>query len=428
MFLNKLTLENFRCYKNLQVEFTSRLSVIVGVNGAGKSSILDAAALAVNAYLSGFDGIGAKRIDDKDIRVETYRIGSSIEVQRQLPVKVSAVGEIFGEKKEWYRIRQQNHSIKGAAAARACGEMAEEWMSSGSTEHIFPVIACYGTDRLWSTPEKPDLSSATYQRQDGYAGCLNAHVDTTEMMTWFEKMTYKDLQRSAPAPEFAAVRLAMEEAYRSITGYDSVKVQMNLDTHDLDIIHEDEKGNVRSLGMRQLSDGYRCTLFLIADIAYRMALLNPQLLDHVLEETDGLVLIDEVDLHLHPAWQQRVLNDLVRIFPKVQFIVTTHAPAVISSVKSESLMILNDGDVEGLSSESFGNDVNSILNQIMGVTERDPEVASLFSEFEALLAKKDYEEAEKILNRIDALRGYHDKQVAASRVKLRLERIRASKA
>ena len=105
-----------------------------------------------------------------------------------------------------------------------------------------------------------------------------------------------------------------------------------------------------------LSDGYRCTISLIADIAYRMALLNPQLLDSVLTETDGIVLIDEIDLHLHPTWQKRVLKDLMDIFPKVQFIVSTHAPEVINSVKSDSVIILKDDKVLSATDETYGRD------------------------------------------------------------------------
>ena len=75
-----------------------------------------------------------------------------------------------------------------------------------------------------------------------------------------------------------------------------------------------------------------------------MAVLNPQLLGQVCTETDGIVLIDEVDLHLHPTWQQQILKDLTEIFPKVQFIVTTHAPAVISTVKSENVIMLDAGE------------------------------------------------------------------------------------
>ena len=141
-------------------------------------------------------------------------------------------------------------------------------------------------------------------------------------------------------------------------------------------------------------------------------------------ETDGIVLLDEVDLHLHPAWQQRVINDLTSIFPKVQFIVTTHAPAVIHSVKSENLMILKDSQLISAGSQVYGKEVNAVLNEIMGVTERPPEVSKLFEDFYVQLAEKKFELAEHILDQIDKLRDYHDPEVAGCRVKLKLERIR----
>ena len=182
-----------------------------------------------------------------------------------------------------------------------------------------------------------------------------------------------------------------------------------------------------NIPLSQMSDGYKSTISLVADIAYRMAILNPQLEANVLKDTDGVVLIDEVDLHLHPAWQHRILSDLMCIFPKIQFIVTTHAPAVISSAKSENLVILENYEVMGANSEIYGNDINSILKSVMGVSDRNPVIAELFDKFYSLLNDVQYDEAEKILDKIDEQRDYHDKEAAADRVKLKLERIRGGR-
>ena len=107
----------------------------------------------------------------------------------------------------------------------------------------------------------------------------------------------------------------------------------------------------------------------MADIAYRMAVLNPQLLENVLTETDGIVLIDEIDLHLHPAWQQRILGDLTFIFPKVQFIVTTHAPEVINSVPRENVIVIEKHRAIPAPAETYGKDANGVLRMIMKVHE-----------------------------------------------------------
>lgn len=108
----------------------------------------------------------------------------------------------------------------------------------------------------------------------------------------------------------------------------------NLDVDDLDVEYLDSDGSVRRMPVGMLSDGHRSTLGMVADIAYRMALLNPALGGRVVNETPGVVLIDEVNLHLHPLWQARILGDLRDIFPRVQFIVTTHAPTGTTLTRS----------------------------------------------------------------------------------------------
>ena len=144
-------------------------------------------------------------------------------------------------------------------------------------------------------------------------------------------------------------------------------------------------------------------------------------------ETDGVILIDEIDLHLHPEWQHRIIAVLQKIFPNIQFIVTTHAPAVISSVGSDNIMILNNYKMIDASYEIYGNDVNSILKDVMGVPDRTPEVAGLFSEFDKALIEGRFDDAEQILDVIDEKRDYHDSMVVADRIKLKVERIRGGK-
>ena len=172
-----------------------------------------------------------------------------------------------------------------------------------------------------------------------------------------------------------------------------------------------------------LSDGYKCTISLIADIAYRMALLNPQLFDKVLTETEGIVLIDEIDLHLHPTWQKRILKDLMNIFPKVQFIVSTHAPEVINSVKSDSIVILKNNAVLSAADETYGKDANTILREVMEVSARPDEVRNLFEQFYNLLDKEEWGKAEDIIEELETKIGNNDAEVNACRVRLELEQM-----
>lgn len=122
--------------------------------------------------------------------------------------------------------------------------------------------------------------------------------------------------------------------------------------------------------MDEMSDGYKNTLSMIVDIAYRMAVLNPMLGEKVFEETPGVILIDEIDLHLHPQWQQTIISDLNAIFPNIQFIVSSHAPEVINSVVKEQIRILDNGKIYMPAAQTYGRDANSILREVMNVSER----------------------------------------------------------
>lgn len=164
--------------------------------------------------------------------------------------------------------------------------------------------------------------------------------------------------------------------------------------------------------LNEMSDGYKNTLSMIGDIAYRMAVLNPQLGEKVLEKTSGIVLIDEIDLHLHPEWQQTILKDLQSIFPNVQFIITSHAPAVINSVEKEHIRILDNGKIYKPVEQTYGRDANSILREVMGVKERPAYVQQLLSDFYGFIDDGKIREAEKLLDEIEGIIGNTDPEVS----------------
>lgn len=427
MFLNSIVLHNFRRFEKLEVHFRNRLSVIIGGNGTGKSTILEAATIAAGTLTAAMDGLTNYGIKKDDAHCKYFDIGSVVDVQPQFPVEIFAEGTVNGKNINWARMLNSAKGRGSLANAKELTEIATEYqerMRSGDVSLKLPIISYYGTGRLWDQHrEKKNDTFEKNTRSNGYIDSLDGAANDKLMMKWFQKMTVQQYQRNQSLPEFTAVCKAMEQCFQFVTGYSDVKVQYNLDTKEIDVIYKDLKENYSRIPMTQLSDGYRCTISLIADIAYRMAILNPQLLDHVLEETEGIVLIDEVDLHLHPSWQQRILKDLLSIFPKVQFIVTTHAPAVINSVDSDSLIILKDDEAITASDETYGKDVNTILREIMEVSERPQDIKNLFGEFYELLDAEDYAEAEKKVNSLEKVLGNNDAEVNACRVRLELEQL-----
>ena len=428
MKINEITIKNFRGFEDFYAELNPNLTVFIGNNGSGKSTVLDAISISIGTFFSGLDGVPGTGINKDDVTCKSFDMGTVIDLQHQYPSVITAKGDVGGEIMEWSR------SLNGASGrtttidAKSIISAAEGYQArirEGDTSLILPIISYYGTGRLWAQKreKRPSDQLVQFSRLSGYIDCLAAESNEKLMLKWFEKMTIQQAQRQQPSPELNAVEQAVSRCFAGITGSEQVVTQFNLDTHSLDILYTDASGKKVRVPMKNLSDGYKNTIGMIADIAYRMAILNPQLLENVLTETPGIVLIDEVDLHLHPVWQQRIIRDLQTLFPKVQFIVSTHAPSVISSVKRENMLVLDaDGQPYTLPVEVYGKDANSILSAVMDANHRPAEVQAMFDRF-YLTVETDLTQAESILNEIEALIGSEDPELTQARVTLALEQL-----
>lgn len=436
MYLEKLKLHNFRCYEKLEIDFNRQLTVLVGKNGSGKTTVLEAIAIALGTWFVGFNIVNAKGINKRtDPLRKAYQIGATDDVQTQFPVEIEAWGKIEESKDQILHWKRELYTPTGTMTTKDAKEIVEyaaeyqKAISEGRTDIYLPMVAYYGTGRLWDyhRQKRNDVFKVS-SRTNGYIDCLDGTANVKLMMDWFQIMTINKYQRQEENlesnPELDTVYLAMEKCLTNLSGYSDVKIRYNMGTQELDVYYSEQDKQRMRIPLNQLSDGYKGMISLVADIAYRMATLNPQLGTEVLSKDDGVVLIDEVDLHLHPAWQQKVIDNLMNIFPKVQFIVSTHAPAIISSVKTDKLRILSNKEVCMTANQVYGKDVNSVMKEIMGVNDRPDQFVELFEKFYRLLSEKKYDDAGAVLDKLDEERGYHDPEIAKCRVKLKLERMR----
>lgn len=436
MYLEKLKLHNFRCYEKLEMDFNRQLTVLVGKNGSGKTTVLEAIAIALGTWFVGFNIVNAKGINKRtDPLRKAYQIGAIDDVQTQFPVEIEAWGKIEESKDQILHWKRELYTPTGTMTTKDAKEIVEyaaeyqKAISEGRTDIYLPMVAYYGTGRLWDyhRQKRTDVFKVS-SRTNGYIDCLDGTANVKLMMDWFQIMTINKYQRQEENlesnPELDTVYLAMEKCLTNLSGYSDVKIRYNMGTQELDVYYSEQDKQRMRIPLNQLSDGYKGMISLVADIAYRMATLNPQLGTEVLSKGDGVVLIDEVDLHLHPAWQQKVIDNLMNIFPKVQFIVSTHAPAIIGSVKTDKLRILSNKEVCMTANQVYGKDVNSVMKEIMGVNDRPDQFVELFEKFYRLLSEKKYDEAGAVLDKLDEDRGYHDPEIAKCRVKLKLERMR----
>ena len=436
MYLEKLKLHNFRCYEKLEIDFNRQLTVLVGKNGSGKTTVLEAIAIALGTWFVGFNIVNAKGINKRtDPLRKAYQIGATDDVQTQFPVEIEAWGKIEESKDQILHWKRELYTPTGTMTTKDAKEIVEyaaeyqKAISEGRTDIYLPMVAYYGTGRLWDyhRQKRTDVFKVS-SRTNGYIDCLDGTANVKLMMDWFQIMTINKYQRQEENlesnPELDTVYLAMEKCLTNLSGYSDVKIRYNMGTQELDVYYSEQDKQRMRIPLNQLSDGYKGMISLVADIAYRMASLNTQLGTEVLSKGDGVVLIDEVDLHLHPAWQQKVIDNLMNIFPKVQFIVSTHAPAIISSVKTDKLRILSNKEVCMTANQVYGKDVNSVMKEIMGVNDRPDQFVELFEKFYRLLSEKKYDEAGAVLDKLDEERGYHDPEIVKCRVKLKLERMR----
>ena len=436
MYLEKLKLHNFRCYEKLEIDFNRQLTVLVGKNGSGKTTVLEAIAIALGTWFVGFNIVNAKGINKRtDPLRKAYQIGATDDVQTQFPVEIEAWGKIEESKDQILHWKRELYTPTGTMTTKDAKEIVEyaaeyqKAISEGRTDIYLPMVAYYGTGRLldYHRQKRTDVFKVS-SRTNGYIDCLDGTANVKLMMDWFQIMTINKYQRQEENlesnPELDTVYLAMEKCLTNLSGYSDVKIRYNMGTQELDVYYSEQDKQRMRIPLNQLSDGYKGMISLVADIAYRMATLNPQLGTEVLSKGDGVVLIDEVDLHLHPAWQQKVIDNLMNIFPKVQFIVSTHAPAIISSVKTDKLRILSNKEVCMTANQVYGKDVNSVMKEIMGVNDRPDQFVELFEKFYRLLSEKKYDEAGAVLDKLDEERGYHDPEIVKCRVKLKLERMR----
>lgn len=257
MIIDSLTMRNFRLFEEAHIDFHDRVSVVVGVNGAGKSSVLDAMSILLSCYVGGFDGFAARRIAQSDIRHVTHKIGSFSENVPQLPAEVSAAGSICSERVSWGGLKLKDSPQSSSPSAydeltRVAAEHQRR-LREGDESLVLPLVAYYGTGRLWkrdpSKKRHEDKLNAPFRRLAAYEECLDAHVTDTALVTFYERMTFKQLQRGSVSPEQVAVADALEKGLKTLAGVTLHGVSVNFDTHELVLEYEDN-----GVPMRMLDD------------------------------------------------------------------------------------------------------------------------------------------------------------------------------
>lgn len=426
MHIEKLRMQNFRGFKDVTIDFPSNLAVFIGVNGSGKSSIIDCLdsllfELVRQVLLVQRNGKGNSVYDLNPSFAESDISNECRETINELTVSSSDLKKqfsrnlqllyFFGYPSSSDEEPRRSFELSKLDDAENFKEFIHTQIDSHPNRSI-PIVVCYSTKRSvthyslsGSDPWFPNR--AKLSQLHCYTDATNQYeINFHTFFAWFKHnedleqelkldgdLNYQDYQ----------LNFVRQAILSILPDYTDMKVkrsrmQIVLKKQDYELV------------LNQLSDGEKNLLVMVADIARRLAIANPDPTKNALEG-EGIILIDEIELHLHPQWQRDIIPRLTSTFPNCQFIVTTHSPQVLSNVKKENVFIVEDFQVYPADAYTFGRDSNSILSELMGVTERPVEIQNKLTECLYKIDDGQIEEAKILLHELSDLLGHNDSEI-----------------
>jgi predicted ATP-binding protein involved in virulence len=377
MRIDRLLLQNFKGFQHRELTFHPQFNLVVGENGTGKTSLLDALAVAAGSWFLGVSGIDTRQIYPYEVRLQAFASEAGTHWEAQYPCSIEASGSIGCEATVWRRSLNGpggRTTRSGAAEIKTLAEQATRAVREGQPINL-PLISYYGTGRLWLVPreqgqvkEPPsNLLNKQQSRLDGYKTSVDPRLSVSALSQWVARQSWLSFQQGGQdSQSFQVVRRALVNLFPGAA-------DLHFDAKLGEVVLRFANGDQQPF--MNLSDGQRAMLAVVGDLAQKAASLNPHLGADILSQTEGVVMIDELDLHLHPTWQRHVIEDLRTTFPKLQFICTTHSPFLIQSLRSgEELLML-----EGQPTAKLGDlSIAEIAEGIQGVP--DTSVSARYAE------------------------------------------------
>ena len=381
MKVKTLSIKNFRGIRSLDIDFHDRMNVFIGENGCGKSAILDLLAILLS------DFIRRLRPDKGTGRSYSKWDITNHEAQTHSEIAIDFLETGIAK---WNSIRTSPGRLQtGQRDFKALNRAVRDYQIrfEKNKDQNLPVCIHYGVNRsILDIPRRVRIKHSFENQLDAYDNALTTGTsDFRRFFEWFRNMQREDGQTAIrllespdvkdPRQEFRKYRdPQLDIVNRAILGIlQGIKIlRIQRTTPQSMVVSKDGA----ELVINQLSDGEKCTLAMIGDLARRLVIANPSLPDPL--QGHGVVMIDEIDLHLHPDWQRKIIPGLRKTFPKCQFILTTHSPQVLSHVEDvRSVFVLKRDGIhtrKAHPSSIFGNESNRILEDIMGVSERPDEI------------------------------------------------------
>jgi predicted ATP-binding protein involved in virulence len=431
MKLQKIEIENFRCFESLVINFDTEVNVIVGVNGAGKTALLDAIAIGLcDLTFTPFDkrewryiyNASGKRfhynqesergvlLSVDDIHVPAF--ANDVFIERKDYVCITTIASIDdnSELLTWkqrydYNKHQANLSFDYTSKSNDIHNYIDtKWTTAQKDKFsCIDVPAYYRAQRRFSkTPALEDIFKIEIERPLALQNAMDAGVDYKAVCQWFyirENAELRERAKTNNVFEYSDLKSVRKAIKSTIEGVERIYFDESIPPRFM--VEINRNNTVTNLALDQLSDGYRNLLAIIIDFARRLAVANPYM-DNPLEAS-GILLIDEIELHLHPKWQQTIIPNLRKVFPNTQLIVTTHSPQVLTTVDCRCIRILEDNKVCYVTESTKGAEATRMLEHILGAENRPPdsEIGKKIKTIYDLINKDKLDEAEQNINKIN---------------------------
>lgn len=427
--IDRIKIENFKCFDDLELNFSNKVNLFVGVNGSGKTALLEAISVATGCIFLGNDSGYQRPIEKNEIRINNFEpsnpqiaryvtsdycsiSGNSNDIEDALGyfsgkvVKDNNGNNIVLRNFSYTRMLRYSSNVntrKDAFIMRKYGESIFKDFLTNNQKVFAPLISFLSTQRLHTDANqtKYQIYNPTEGRRQGYLKCLDTISIKSMILDWYSKASADRVARTIKgvneinnvlenvdrALEFAAEYFELGKSNSASTQVNNKVIVWSESAYNYEIFFK--IGNRPGLPFRVYSDGFRNVILLVMDLVWRASTLNPWLdFENLKKETHGVVMIDEVDLHLHPLWQGKVIPFLAGLLPNVQFFITTHSPSVISTFSQElgMLFTIDDGNVQPVISKYYGRTISDIIRNIQGGEPRP---------------KKNQEEINEVLDMIE---------------------------
>ena len=489
MRVTRLKLTNVRAIEVAEFRFSPGFNLIVGVNGVGKSTVLEALAICLSAVVKQSTRLGIKSRSflDDDIRKGARAL-------------TAECGIWFRDSEYTYLIHKSRRS--GEVQSAKVGMPREQALETPDKAEFVgkppakigehPLGLLFSTRRAVPSQARVSKGSSAGTKETAYADAFaNRELRVSEFAAWMRAQ--QKIKNETPAAErlleaFERATSRFLPGYRNIRPTDEIQPRLLIDRGEKVTVRVDELSDIQRAGLKeavdwsnnwmalnwkpdprlkdlelqkaasqarhqkmnealsrllpeaenlrprsddgaevidlnpttlevsQLSDGERGILALVLDITRRISQANPNLRDPA-AEAEAVVLIDEIDLHLHPNWQRQIVGKLLSAFPRCQFIATTHSPQIIGEVQHNSIQIIAHGQVYP-PTHSFGVDSSRVLTEIMEADSRTQQVKDVLSQFSEEVGKQNFENARQLLRQLATQLGESDPDVIRSRTLL----------